>query len=125
LAGFSFGAMTAFGIATEQNPHELWLFSLSPYFAEDMPNIKKPWLKIIGKHRAEAFRRLSFNQHAKAIRCKTLVFVGELELKKYPLRSNRCQTAHKALPSSKLIIVPDCGHDVANSNYIKAIEKNI
>src|ERR1035437_7799397 len=36
IAGFSFGAMTAFVTATKRNPFELWLFSLSPYFVEDL-----------------------------------------------------------------------------------------
>src|ERR1700745_701040 len=36
LAGFSFGAITAFVAAVKQNPFELWLFSLSGYFDEDV-----------------------------------------------------------------------------------------
>ena len=46
LAGFSFGAMTAFVAASKRNPSELWLFSLSGYFDEDIKNkeMKKSWL---------------------------------------------------------------------------------
>lgn len=51
LAGFSYGAMTAFVSATKRNPSELWLFSLSPYFAEDLisKNMKQAWLNNIGQ----------------------------------------------------------------------------
>lgn len=41
LAGFSYGSMTAFMAATKRNPSELWLFSFSPYFSDDMPKMKK------------------------------------------------------------------------------------
>ena len=41
LAGFSYGSMTAFMSAVKRNPAELWLFSFSPYFSDDMPKLKK------------------------------------------------------------------------------------
>lgn len=67
LAGFSYGAMTAFVSATKKNPFELWLFSLSPYFAKDLKskNMKPTWLRQIGKRRVATFSKLSFNELAK------------------------------------------------------------
>lgn len=125
LAGFSYGAMTAFVSAVRQNPFELWLFSLSPYFADDMPKIKKSWLSSIGHRRASNFKELDFNTLAKSITCKTLIVVGEVEAKKYPLVGNRANVASKAIPNSELVWVPKAGHDVTDKNYIKAIQEAI
>ena len=36
LAGFSFGSMTALAATSHRNPSELWLFSLSPYFSDNL-----------------------------------------------------------------------------------------
>jgi len=125
LAGFSFGAVTAFLAATKRNPSELWLFSLSSYFAEDTPKMKKSWLRLIGKRRAEHFRKLSFNDKATAIDCKTLIFVGENEILKYPSMGERASAANDKIKCSRLIKVSDTGHDVADIKYIEAIEKHI
>jgi pimeloyl-ACP methyl ester carboxylesterase len=125
LAGFSFGSMTAFISATERNPLELWLFSLSPYFSDDISKMKKLWLKYIGKHRDIAFSKLDFNKLAQKIKCKTLIFVGEAEAKKYPLLDNRTKVAHKKIRNSRVIIVPNCKHDVADERYITSIQENI
>lgn len=125
LAGFSFGSMTAFLSATKKNPRELWLFSLSPYFAEDMPKMKKSWLRDIGSHRANEFRLISFREYAKKINCKTLIFVGEIEAKKYPLIGERSKEAKKYIVGSQIIWVKDTDHDVAATSYIDAITMNI
>jgi len=121
LAGFSYGSMTAFMSATKKNPAELWLFSFSPYFSDDMPKLKKSWLNNIGHRRADAFRALDFNKLAKAITCKTLIIVGDVEAKKYPLIGNRSRVAHKAIKRSRLITVAGSDHDVTDKSYITAI----
>jgi len=125
LAGFSYGSMTAFVSATKINPSELWLFSLSPYFSEDMSKMKKLWLKYIGKHRNIAFSKLDFNKLALKIKCKTLIFIGEAEMKKYPLMTNRTNIAHNKIKNSQVIIVPNCKHDVTDEKYITSIKENI
>ncbi len=122
LAGFSFGAMTAFLAATKRNPIELWLFSFSPYFADDIPKMKKSWLNNIGRRRADAFRKLDFNTLAKNITCKTLIMVGEVEAKKYPLVEIRAQKARKAIAKNTCVIVHNCDHDVTDKTYIQAIK---
>jgi pimeloyl-ACP methyl ester carboxylesterase len=117
--------MTAFMSAIEKTPSELWLFSLSPYFSDDMSKMKKLWLKYIGKHRDIDFSKLDFNKLAQKIKCKTLIFVGEAEAKKYPLLDNRTKVAHNKIKNSRVIVVPNCKHDVADERYIAAIQKNI
>ena len=84
LAGFSYGAMTALSVAAKRPPSALWIFSLSPYFSEDIPLLKLAWLRNIGKQRTERFWRLSFDALAPAITCNTQLFIGDSEAKKFP-----------------------------------------
>ncbi len=121
LTGFSFGAMISLAVAADRNPAELWLLSLSPFFAEDIKQMQKSWLNNIGKRKAKVFKQLSFNKLGRAIDCKTLIFIGELEAKKYPSMLERAQHAHKMIHRNRLITVPSCGHDVAQPNYIESI----
>jgi pimeloyl-ACP methyl ester carboxylesterase len=123
LAGFSFGAMTAFMSAAKRNPSQLWLFSLSPYFAEDLnsKNMKATWLKGIGHRRVHAFSELHFHELAQSIECKTLLFAGQLEIDKWPVIGERVADAHRHLKPNELTIIQGAGHDVANEFYIQAI----
>lgn len=127
LAGFSYGAMTVFMSAVKRNPSELWLFSLSPYFAEDLKskNMKQAWLKRIGHRRVTAFNELNFERLSKAINCRTLLFAGQLEIDKWPVIGERVIEADRLLSDVTLIIIPDAGHDVANKDYVQAITNQI
>lgn len=127
LAGFSFGAMTALTTASKQNPYELWLFSLSPYFNEDIhsKNMKKSWLNHIGHRRVSAFDKINFQYLAKKIKCATLIFVGNEELDKWPGMKHRALDAEELIKNSSLIIVDGIGHDVSDRLYIDAIKQAI
>jgi esterase/lipase len=125
LAGFSFGSITVFIEAAKRPPSELWLFSLSPYFAEDLPLLKNRWKEGIGKKRLKYFTNLSFNELVKNISSKTLLFAGDQEMKKYPDLAYRFEDAHTKIPDSKLIVAEGVGHDVTHPNYIKTIVEAI
>lgn len=127
LAGFSFGAMTVFMAASKQNPYQLWLFSLSPYFSEDLQskNMRKSWLNNIGHRRVSAFDKLVFTNLAKTIHCKTLIFAGEIETNKWPGMKVRALGANRLIPESKLYTIEGVGHDVADKRYIEAIRQAI
>lgn len=125
LAGFSYGSLTAFMSATKRNPAELWLFSLSPYFADDMHQMKRSWLKEIGKHRTEAFSRLEFDELARQIKCKTLIVVGEKEIKKYPIIGTRSTKAKQGIKNSRMTIVDGSDHDVTDKRYVETIQRLI
>ncbi len=125
LAGFSYGSMTAFMAAAGRNPAELWLFSFSPYFSDDMPLMKKSWLANIGHRRTDSFRKLDFTTLAKTVTCKTLIMVGAVEAERYPLIDRRSKLAHKAIAGSRLIIVNNADHDVSDENYIAAIRQSV
>jgi esterase/lipase len=125
LAGFSFGSITVFLEATKRPPAELWLFSLSPYFAEDLPMLKNRWKKGIGIKRVKAFEQIKFNKFVKNISSKTLIFAGELEMKRNPQLNYRFEDAHSKIKNSKFIVAENVDHDVTHPNYIKAIVENI
>lgn len=125
LAGFSYGSLISLVAATKRAPCELWLFSLSPYFSDDIPKMAKPWLKHIGKRRAERFKRLHFDAQTVAPSVKITLWVGEKEAQKYPLVARRTKIAGEAWENTRVILVQGADHDVADKNYIAAIADNI
>ncbi len=127
LAGFSFGAITACMAAAKHCPAQLWLFSLSPYFAENYssPYMKKSWIRYHGLRRTNEFRKLSFRGLAADIDCPTLLFYGEKEFQKFPIMRVQAELAHETLAQNKLIVIPGVGHDVADRLYVKAICENL
>ncbi len=127
LAGFSFGAVTAFMAATKRNPSALWLFSFSPYFAEDQDSkyMKQVWIDEIGKRRIAAFSKLNFADLAQLIKCPTKIFIGDKEIENYPIMGERFDAAIKYIANIKKVIVVGAEHDVADPRYVKAIAKNV
>lgn len=125
LAGFSYGAYITFVAASHRSPSALWLFSLSPYFAEDIPKLKKSWLKAIGHRRADSFQKISFDQLAKKINCETLIVSGDKENKKYPVLYERLKAANAAIRNSSYVIAKNSGHDIAAAGYMQTIKENI
>lgn len=125
LAGFSYGSMTAFLAATKRVPAELWLFSLSPYFSDDLPKLKKSWKNKIGHRRVTAFSKLDFRQLAKAITCPTILIIGSIEIERYPLLANRAHIANQYISSSRYFVAEGAGHDVAHKKYIATIAEAI
>lgn len=126
LAGFSYGAMTAFMASVARSPAELWLFSLSPYFAEDIanPTFKQTWLKYIGHRREDSFKSMSYKKLIKQIDSKIKFFYGEVELTTFPNITYRHEIA-KSSSNMQTILIPDAKHDVASQVYIDAIERAI
>ena len=124
LSGFSWGAMTAIALAAEyQNPKKLLLFSLSPYFAEDLPYVKEAWLKWAGKHRIATLKKLYMNELAAKIDCPTIIFIGGKEVSKYSDMKRRTREAHKRIKASHLVVIDGVKHDVSDPKYVKAIGK--
>ncbi|MEJ0072874.1 MAG: alpha/beta hydrolase [Candidatus Saccharibacteria bacterium] len=122
LAGFSWGAMTAFVAATMRTPSELWLFSLSPYFAEDLPRLKRSWLRQNGHRRVSAFHDVSFNKLAPKIACPVKLFAGENESETI---MHRLDEASKRLKEASRTYAKGAGHEIDHPGYILAIKGNI
>jgi pimeloyl-ACP methyl ester carboxylesterase len=125
LAGFSYGLYTAFVTATKRQPAELWLYSLSPYFTEDIPFIKQKWLDGIGKHRTEAFQIYSFDNLYPKITCPVKLLAGEKEMKKYPDIRRRFNDASQKFKHVTALEVPNAPHKIDHPNYIAAIKDSI
>ncbi|MFZ2126204.1 MAG: alpha/beta hydrolase [Candidatus Microsaccharimonas sp.] len=126
LAGFSYGAMTVFLSAIKKNPSALWLFSLSPFFSEDLKSegFKQSWLRQVGHRRVDTFKKLSFTKLVKKISVDTILFYGDMELKTWSDISYR-DRATKALPKMKKVIIKGAKHDVSSNTYIAAIKETI
>ncbi|MEK7096050.1 MAG: alpha/beta hydrolase [Patescibacteria group bacterium] len=124
LSGFSWGSIIALTVAANYtNPKKLLLYSLSPYFAEDLPNVKGTWLKWAGKRRVVTFKKLYMNELAVKINCPTVIFVGSKEVSKYSDIQRRTREAHKRIKNSKVIEIKGVKHDVGDPKYVEAIRK--
>lgn len=119
LFGFSFGAMVAFLAAAKIKPKVQILCSLSPYFKEDLPKLKKSSLKIDGKRRIDDFKNISFNERVKNINCQTILFIGGKENKSVFRRVN---DAHKKIGNSELIIIDKAKHKISQMEYLNRIK---
>ncbi len=124
LSGFSWGSMIALAVAAEYtNPKKLLLFSVSPYFAEDLPHVKKPWFKWAGKHRIATFKNFYMNELAAKIDCPTIIFIGSKEVSKYSDVKRRSREAHKRIKNSRKVVIKGVGHNLADPKYVEAIRK--
>ncbi len=118
VLGFSFGAMIAFISAPQLQPDSLYLCSLSPYFRDDLPGLKKTWLKQIGRRRVEHFRTLDAKQLGRKIDMPTTIFCGDKEDKSV---MKRCTQTSQEVPNAKLVVVKDAPHDIGHPNYTKTV----
>lgn len=123
VLGFSFGAIIACKAASSVNVNDLILCSLSPYFAEDLPKIKQWWKQGVGKRRVTDFNKLEASKLFPLIKARTFILYGTKEGEFVTIR---VKDTYKRLKCKKeLVVVEGVKHDIADSNYLKAIEKVI
>jgi alpha/beta superfamily hydrolase len=123
LSGFSFGAMVSLILAAEYaTPKKLILYSLSPYFAEDIPKLKPSWIKGIGQRKTKIFKKLPMEPLAKKVKCPTSIFVGKSE---GPESEHRAREAHKIIKRSDLHVLEGVEHDVADPRYVLAMKDSL
>ena len=120
--GFSFGAMIAFISAKDIKPKKIILASLSPYFKEDLPYLKKSWKKYVGQRRLRDFENFSFDKIVQNIKCDTQLLVGKKEDK---LLIRRVKLASEKIPKSNLSMVSGARHNIKQTEYFKAMENII
>lgn len=125
LLGFSFGAIIALITAGKIHPEKLFLCSLSPYFSEDLPNIPGWWKKFIGKRRVDDFSALSCKRLCALISSKTHIFVGEIEITRYPQLLIRAAHPHTLIKLSELTVIPKAKHDIGQKEYLQAISEKL
>ena len=122
LLGFSFGAMITFVLSPELKCKKQILCSLSPYFEEDMPQIKKWWRNMLGKKKTAEFEKLSFAEIAKKIDCQTIILYGNREGIEVERRAN---DAARKIRNSKLFVLDGVKHEIADERYLIEIENII
>ena len=123
LFGFSAGAQVAFVAAAKSSPAVLMLASMPGWFAEDLPTRSEFHKRMVGHRRVSDYATLSFNDLAKGITARSYVFVAEKEVKPYPHFLHRAEDAHSKIKQSELIKVENAGHNISDSNYIRAIKR--
>ena len=131
LAGHSLGAIVAFVLAAECSPYALWLMSLSGRFAEDIPLLSQKTKDHLGPQVVKSLSQLSFGSLVVAIRCATLLIIGELEAKQYPELAFRVHETYKilsaklGLDSVRLVEATGAKHNPAVRAYFLAIASSI
>jgi pimeloyl-ACP methyl ester carboxylesterase len=128
LIGFSYGAMLSMVAATHHAFGRVFLCSLSPYFAEDVPRLKKSWLDMAGHRRISVFETVSFEDVVQNYKARqTTVFAGEVEMerRKAPLLAERGLAAGAQLPNAHFVPVPGAGHDISYPTYAAAIKAEL
>jgi pimeloyl-ACP methyl ester carboxylesterase len=122
LAGFSFSGMTALAMAAKRPPAKLWLFSPSPYFAEDIPTLPANFIEFAGKYppRLDAFRQTHFNELAPRIACPTLLVRGGDEGEQMAHRLNE---AERLIPDTYTYIANGVTHNLLHPIYLATIKQ--
>jgi pimeloyl-ACP methyl ester carboxylesterase len=123
VLGFSYGAMIAAITAKDLRPDKLYLCSLSPYFEEDLPYLKKSWRKLDGKRRLKDFTLYNGKKVARSLKMRTVIFYGSTEARKYPRLEYRCEQTARLAPNAKLIVAEKAPHDLNHPIYLQALKK--
>lgn len=123
ILGFSFGAFIAYLSATQEKVDTLMLCSLSPYFSEDLSNIKDSWKKYTGKKRIEDFEKISNSKLATKINSETYLLFGT---KEGPEVERRAKNTYDSLKNKKhLIHIDGAKHKLEDERYLKQIKQII
>lgn len=123
LAGFSFGAVTAFLAAAQRVPAGLFLCSLSPLFAEDIAHWTAADRRLVGVCREREARETPFRAAALRINCPVWSCIGSQELDQWPDMRYRFEETKQAFPRGVHTVVSNVGHMVDDERYIAAITR--
>lgn len=123
VLGFSFGAMIALIAAARVKPSTLILCSLSPFFKEDLPRLPKLQQRHFQKIKPSA-TIYSFRGLAERItaRTRTVIVVGG---KEPPEVLRKAREAKRKLSRSRLLIIRDAKHRIAQAQYLASLHKLI
>lgn len=123
VLGFSFGAVIAFISSTRELFDGQILCSLSPYFQEDLPTLKKSWLDSIGIHRLNDFKHLNNKILSKKVKTNTVLLYGTRESK---VMEKRAKDTFNNLSNNKgLISIEGVRHNIGDIKYQDEIQKVI
>jgi alpha-beta hydrolase superfamily lysophospholipase len=120
ILGFSFGAVIAFLASSQVKFKAQILCSLSPYFKEDLPKIKKWWARFLGKRRYADFYSLEVNKLVTTVTTPTFLMYGTEESTLVAERA--CETFQNLQTSKELISIQGVKHDLSDIRYLTAID---
>ena len=121
LAGFSFGAVTALLSAADRQPSELWLFSLSPLFAETDRSWTATDRKVLGKGRLCLAVKTPLTTLAQRITCPVRIFLGEKEADRWPEMRQCFDIVLSQAVSAKGSVLDGVGHAVDDLRYMYGV----
>ncbi len=122
LFGFSFGAMIAYIASTEIHPEQEILCSLSPFFREDLPFLKKSWKRAMGKARMEDFTKYVCSDYAKKTTARVVLMAGR---KEDQVLQQRVEDAYRKISGSSRIWIDGARHSLKQEEYFAAIKEVI
>lgn len=120
ILGFSYGAVVSFISSPEVKPDLQILCSLSPYFAEDLPNIPQSWKKAIGKRRVKDFKQYSGINISHLVHCETIILFGSEEGSE--VRACNDRVSQNLEGKKRKIVLKGVKHDIADARYQQAIQ---
>lgn len=125
LAGFSFGAIAALMTALRRPPYQLWLFSLSPLFAEYYDYWTPENWKVIGERQRELCRETSLKEVLSSVKSPIAAFMGSDEPQKFPDIKLVFDQVVSANSRNSGYVAAGAGHAVDHPNYINEVIKRV
>lgn len=120
LVGSSFGAKLCATIAAQRPPARLVLISLSPYFAEDVPEFTPPIKEFVAEQNLEAFTETRFQDIVDGlIDCPTTLFIGQ---KASGAERERSLALQGHLRECQLFVVEGAVHSLTPA-YLRGLEQ--
>lgn len=123
ILGFSYGAMIAFIAAAEVKVEGLILCSLSPYFSEDLKDLKNKNLSSLARLRYEDFAKFNSGSIAKKTRAKQILMIyGASEARALVARVKKTFDQIN-LSQKSLISIARTEHEIGSAKYMGTIRE--
>ena len=123
ILGFSFGAMIAFLAATKIRVSGLILCSLSPYFKEDVVNVKNNWISTIKKQRYQDFSKLRYKALAKKVKANQILMLYGAKETKPLIKRVTAMFRQISSPHKYLIPILKTEHNIGDRRYLYKIHQ--
>jgi hypothetical protein len=125
VLGQSYAGMVALLSAQKLQPDELYLCSMSAFFAEDKDLTKRAYrIEKLGSQREKSHRSL-FRQPAldyvNTSGTQVTLLHGEKEVTSFPYLVSQTKKIHSELKNSQLVVIPNCDHGMRHPNYKQGI----
>jgi len=120
ILGFSFGAVISLLSASMVRFDTVILCSLSPYFPEDLPNLKKSWIKSIGTKRLCDFKSFDTLNIISSVNSSVFLLYGTKEGEEIEKRAFDVFNQLNCI--KEIVKINGSKHDIGDTNYLKEIK---